>query len=161
MTFIAAQMLTKEEKDKAETIFKAMNITRSGKLSKTEVKAGFLSVFKTFLSDKEIDEIFNRVDCDGTGEIEYSEFVIACMDEEDLLSTARLRKAFQLFDQDNGGSITVDELREIFKFFNKAGADLDDEYVEKIIAAVDADGSGDVSFAEFVEMMTHGVPAAD
>lgn len=161
MTFIASQLLTKEEKDKTETIFKAMNITRCGKLSKTEVKAGFFTVFNAFLSDKEIDEIFNRVDCDGTGEIEYSEFVVASMAEEDLLSTARLRKAFQLFDKDNGGTITVDELREIFAFFNKAGADLDDEYVEKIIVAIDADGTGDVSFEEFVAMMKNGVPDAD
>lgn len=161
MTFIASQLLTKEEKDKSDTIFKAMNVTRSGKVSKTEVKAGFFQVFNTFLSDKEIDEIFNRVDCDGTGEIEYSEFVVASMTEEDLLSTPRLRKAFQLFDKDNGGSITIDELREIFAFFNKAGADLDDVYVEKIIVAIDADGTGDVSFEEFVEMMTNGVPDDD
>lgn len=103
-----------------------MDITRDGKLSKTEVKAGFYKVSGTLLSDKEIDDMFSRVDCDGTGEIEYSEFVIASMSETDLLSTNRLRKAFQLFDKDKGGSITTDELREIFSFFQTAGSDMDD-----------------------------------
>ena len=133
-----------------------MDITRDGKLSKTEVKAGFFQVMGVFLSDKEIDEMFDRVDCDGTGEIEYSEFVIASMAETDLLSQDRLRKAFQLFDKDNSGSITIGELRDIFSFFQTAGADMDDAYIDKIIAQVDNDGDGDVSFEEFCEMMTNG-----
>jgi len=102
--------------------------------------------------------MFARVDCDGTGEIEYSEFVIASMSEDDLLSDARLRKAFQLFDKDNGGSITIDELREIFQFFQTAGADMDDDYVNKVIAQVDNDGDEDVSFEEFCDMMRNGIP---
>lgn len=134
-----------------------MDITKDGKLSKTEVKAGFFQVFGTFLPDAEIDEIFDRVDCDGTGEIEYSEFVIASMAESDLLSPERLKKAFQLFDKDNNGSITIGELREIFSFFQTAGAAIDDAYIKSAIAAVDSDGNGVVSFDEFVGMMTSGV----
>ena len=157
--FIASQLLTKEEKEKIDTVFRAIDVTKDGKLSKTEVKAGFFQIFGTFLSDKEIDEMFARVDCDGTGEIEYSEFVIASMAETDLLSKDRLRKAFQLFDKDNSGSITIKELREIFQFFQTAGADMDDAYIDKVIAQVDADGNGDVTFNEFCEMMTNGMPS--
>jgi len=132
-----------------------MDITRDGKLSKTEVKAGLFKIEGKFLSDEEIDAMFARVDCDGTGEIEYSEFVIASMSEEDLLSKDRLRKAFQLFDQDNSGTITVDELRECFAMFLK-GSDLGDDYIDKIIAQVDENGDGNVSFEEFCVMMTDG-----
>jgi Ca2+-binding EF-hand superfamily protein len=221
--FIASQLLTKEEKDKIDTIFRTMDITRDGKLSKAEVKAGFYKVSGQFLSDQEIDEMFARVDCDGTflvlvkyvffvllpcfyslmvtscvflgnigtGEIEYSEFVIASMSETDLLSKDRLKKAFQLFDKDNSGSITISELREIFSFFQTAGSDIDEavslhhvltfllctpmytiehavltpisnvnylQYIDKVIAQIDADGDGDVSFDEFCEMMINGVP---
>jgi len=135
-----------------------MDITKDGKLSKMEIKTGFFQVYGTFISDEEVDAMFARVDCDGTGEIEYSEFVIASMSEDDLLSDARLRKAFQLFDKDNGGSITIDELREIFQFFQTAGADMDDDYVNKVIAQVDNDGDEDVSFEEFCDMMRNGIP---
>lgn len=156
--FIASQLLTKEEKDKIDDVFRAMDVTRDGKLSKMEVKAGFFQVFGTFLSDQELDDMFSRVDCDGTGVIEYSEFVTASLGETDLLSKDRLKKAFQLFDKDNSGSITISELREIFSFFQTAGADMDEAYIDKVIAQVDNDGDGDVSFDEFCEMMTTGVP---
>ena len=34
----------------------------------------------------------------------------------------------------------------------------DFQYIDKVIAQVDADGNGDVSFEEFCEMMTNGIP---
>ena len=41
-------------------------------------------------NDDEIDEMFAKVDADGSGEIEYSEFVVATMNEKNLLSNNKL-----------------------------------------------------------------------
>ena len=76
------------------------------------------------------------------------------MPESELLSRDRLLKAFKLFDKDSSGSITIEELREVFAMFNSAGSDMDDDYIGSIISQVDANGDGDVSFDEFVAMMT-------
>jgi calcium-dependent protein kinase len=42
------------------------------------------------MNDDEIDEMFAKVDADGSGEIEYSEFVVATMNEKNLLSNNKL-----------------------------------------------------------------------
>lgn len=57
--------------------------------------------------------ILQQVDIDGNGYIDYSEFVMACIKTEELLSEQNLKKAFNLFDKDGDGSITVKELESI------------------------------------------------
>ena len=58
-----------------------MDANGDGKLSKQEIKDGYLSYFGKNLSDEDIDEMFAKVDSDGNGEIDYSEFVVATMNE--------------------------------------------------------------------------------
>ena len=55
--------------------------------------------------------MFAKVDADGSGEIDYSEFVVATMNEKNLLSNNKLQTAFKMFDKDGGGSISTDEIR--------------------------------------------------
>jgi calcium-dependent protein kinase len=52
-----------------------------------------------------------QVDTDGSGEIDYTEFVIATMNRNRLLSKDRLQAAFNAFDTDRSGSISADELK--------------------------------------------------
>jgi len=59
-----------------------------------------------------VNQIFNKADTDGSGEIEYSEFVAATLNERDLLSQDRLKAAFKMFDKDDSGSISVDEIKQ-------------------------------------------------
>ena len=53
------------------------------------------------------------VDIDGSGEIEYSEWLTATTDRKKLLSRDRLSNAFKYFDKDNSGSISVEEVKQI------------------------------------------------
>jgi calcium-dependent protein kinase len=43
-----------------------------------------------------------------------SEFIAAAVDKSTLLSNEKLRKAFQVFDTDNSGTITLLELKQVF-----------------------------------------------
>lgn len=67
-----------------------MDVNGDGKLSKEEIKNGYSEFFGKSLSDAEIDEMFAKVDADGNGEIDYSEFVVATMNEKNLLSNNKL-----------------------------------------------------------------------
>jgi calcium-dependent protein kinase len=67
-----------------------MDTNGDGKLSKTEISEGYLNFYGKQLEDHEIDEMFAKVDADGSGEIEYSEFVVATMNEKNLLSNNKL-----------------------------------------------------------------------
>ena len=44
--------------------------------------------------------IFDEVDLDGNGEIEFSEWIVASIDKRSLVTDEKLWLAFQLFDKD-------------------------------------------------------------
>lgn len=54
--------------------------------------------------------IFDRIDLNGDGEIDYSEFLAAAINKESLLDEERLISAFKSFDQDGSGTISATEL---------------------------------------------------
>jgi calcium-dependent protein kinase len=106
-----------------------MDINGDGKLSKQEVKLGYAEYFGKQLGDDEVDEMFNKVDADGSGEIDYSEFVVATMNDKALLSSDKLQTAFKMFDKDGGGTISNDEIKQILSF----GQNLDEKVINEII----------------------------
>jgi len=114
--FIASQLLNKQEKEQIDKVFRAMDINGDGKLSKDEIQLGFAQYFGRSLDDKEVDEMFDKVDADGSGAIDYSEFVVATMNEKNMLSNNKLQTAFKMFDKDGGGSISTDEIRAVLSF---------------------------------------------
>ena len=69
------------------------------------------------------------VDTDHNGSIDYSEFVTACINKENILSRKRLKAAFRIFDKDNSGGIDMDELKEVFR----NSGDISDEVFKEMI----------------------------
>merc|ERR1711916_281979 len=61
-------------------------------------------------------------------------------------------RQFQLFDTSGDGSIDTDELRQMM---DNLGMDVDDALLLEIIAEVDADNSGTIEFAEFLQLMSN------
>jgi len=53
------------------------------------------------------------VDVDKSGEIDFSEFVTATVNRSNLLSEEKLRSAFNIYDKDKNGSISIDEIKEV------------------------------------------------
>ena len=93
--------------------------------------------------------MFDSVDIDKSGFIDYSEFVVAAMNEKNLLTDEKLQSAFKMFDKDGSGFISAEEIKEILGF----GKTLGEEGVNDIIKQVDANGDGQISFEEFAAMM--------
>ena len=114
--FIASQLLSKQEKEDIDKVFRAMDANGDGKLSKDEIKNGYLEYFGKSLTDEQVDEMFAQVDADGNGEIDYSEFVVATMNEKNLLSNNKLQTAFKMFDKDGSGCISGNEIKEVLGF---------------------------------------------
>ena len=67
--------------------------------------------------------IFEAMDEDGSGDIDYDEFKVAMeqMDPKQVPADDELRKAFDGVDEDGGGSISFDEFVEMFRQL-KSGA---------------------------------------
>ena len=89
----------------------------------------------------------------GSGEIEYSEFVVATLNEKNLLSNNKLQTAFKMFDKDGGGTISIQEIKDVLSF----GQNLDENVIQQIIKQVDANGDGEISYEEFSQMMLQNI----
>lgn len=63
---------------------------------------------------------------------------MATMNEKKNISEEKLVSAFKIFDKDNSGTISPDEIREVLG----GAAALSDEVVSSIIKQVDENGDG-------------------
>ncbi|CAI5985517.1 unnamed protein product [Closterium sp. NIES-64] len=92
---------------------------------------------------------FITADMDHSGTIDYTEFITATMQMNKVEKEEHIWKAFQHFDRDGSGFITVSELRDAL-----ANEDmLEPGELEQIIEEVDTDKSGTIDYEEFAAMM--------
>uniref|UniRef100_A0A182J6V0 EF-hand domain-containing protein n=1 Tax=Anopheles atroparvus TaxID=41427 RepID=A0A182J6V0_ANOAO len=123
----------------------------------TQMVGTILSMLGHQLDDKMLKEIIDEVDADGSGELEFEEFVTLAarfMVEEDAEAMQQeLKEAFRLYDKEGNGYITTQVLREILKELDD---NLTNEDLDMMIEEIDSDGSGTVDFDEFMEVMTGG-----
>lgn len=148
ITFIVSQLASKDQMDELQRAFKALDINKTGVLSKEELMIGYRQ-FMGDLAEAEVDRIMAIADTDKSGAIDYSEWVVATINKEQLLSDEKLKQAFDLFDRDGGGSISSSEIKEVLGI----GKKFDDKIWNEIIGEVDIDGDGEISYDEFKQMM--------
>lgn len=139
---MVAMSLSNEERMQAREAFLKMDTDRQGTISIFEMKRVLES--KVSKSDEEVQRIFDALDKDSSGEINYSEFLSAMTASRIAMRYDLLREAFRRFDQDGSGVITVDDLREVL------GEGFEDAEVEQMIREADASLDGQISLDEFI-----------
>merc|ERR1719162_829485 len=93
----------------------------------------------------DLQKVMEDVDADGNGSIDYTEFLAASLDKRTYLREDVCWAAFQVFDRDGDGSITLDELKLVLKdgsVTEVAGA----EQIEALLSEVDENGDGVIDF---------------
>jgi calcium-dependent protein kinase len=129
--------------------FAQFDKNNDGKLSQEELLEGYKKIVGLHSATEETDMIMRNVDTDGSGYIDYSEFITASMNRRTLLSKQNLNAAFESFDQDHNGTISVDEVKAVLGRFTEAS----DDIWRQIVAKVDKDGNGILDLKEFKDMM--------
>ena len=129
-------------------MFQTLDKNKDGKLQYDELLSGYEEFYGDFAKE-EVDKIFKLVDVDNSGEIDFSEFVTATVNRNELLQDEKLRQAFALYDKDGGGTISADEIKEVLG----VGSNISEEVWLGILNEVDENGDGEVSFEEFRIMM--------
>ena len=151
VAFIVHQMSNSKMVRKLTKIFKELDTSGEGLLSKEELKQGYKKFFTESITDKEFDEIMKTIDQDQSGQISIEEFLRATVNYENLVTENNLKNAFDYFDKDHNGFLTPDEIRDVL------GLGEEDEsskiVVDEIIKDVDLNGDGIISYDEFKLMM--------
>ncbi|XP_065871912.1 calmodulin-like protein 30 [Euphorbia lathyris] len=129
-------------------VFNKFDTNRDGKISQQEYRA----TLRALGQDKtvgDVPKIFQVVDLDGDGFIDFKEFVEA--QKKGGIKTADIQSAFCAFDVNGDGKITAEELMDVLR---RLGERCSLEDCRRMVRGVDSDGDGMVDMDEFVTMMT-------
>jgi Ca2+-binding EF-hand superfamily protein len=130
----------------------------SGKLDKKK----FIEVYKVFYpqgkADKFCSHVFKVFDTDGSGLIDFTEFLVAISVTAQGDARKKLSLAFKMYDVDKNGTVDKREMQKIIEAIYdllgeelKRGENSPAERVKMIMNKLDKDNSGTLSENEFVE----------
>ncbi|XP_069118629.1 uncharacterized protein [Argopecten irradians] len=102
-------------------------------------------------SEVEVKQMAREADIDGTGKIEYREFVAMFTRHANNVSTEEeIIDAFRVFDKEGNGYISAAELRHVML---NLGEKLQEEEVNDMIREADLSGDGHINYQEFAKVL--------
>jgi len=151
---VLARQLNEDELKGLRDVFMALDGNGDGKLTVAEMKEG---IAKSGLKEipPDLQAIMEDVDSDGSGEIDYTEFLAATLDKRVYMKEDVCWQAFRVFDRNGDGKISKEELAQVLgdgEVKDKCG-DGALQAVAEMMKELDGNGDGMVDFDEFMEMM--------
>jgi len=156
LTYMAGHMIGKDEEKKLREIFKSLDMDHNGLLSIDELTEGYRQLFNGDMvaAKEEAKKTMENIDVNLNGTIDYNgifclknsiskEFLMANMKKQDFTNASNLRMAFDFFDENHDGSISVSELQRVFSGIK--GEDI----LNRIIGETDSDKDGEVFFLKY------------
>eukprot|EP01068_Selenidium_serpulae_P007835 Selendium_serpulae@DN4815_c1_g1_i2.p1 len=142
---VIAQQLSPQQISKLRDIFNVLDVNKDGTLTAVEIRDGLR---KSGITDvpADFEHVLSEVDSDGSGVIDYTEFIAAALERKDFIQEDVLRSAFSRFDIDGNGKITRDELKQVWNT-------LDEDEISGMIKDIDKNDDGEIDFEEFMIMM--------
>ena len=143
-----ASRLDENEINNLKKVFSAFDKSKDGQISYEELRQGLIQLKSNRITEQDIYFLFQALDVDRNGKIDYTEFITATLQRANYLRNDRLLEAFLNFDKDKSGKISKEELLEALKA-NKT----QEKEIEKYIKAVDKNKDGKIDYNEFLDLM--------
>jgi calcium-dependent protein kinase len=147
---IIAGQLNESQIKALRDVFTVLDANGDGLLTSKEMKEGLL---KSGLTDipADLQQIMEDVDSDGSGVIDYTEFLAATVDRRNYTEESVVWEAFRIFDKNGDGNISKEELAEVLG--DGSVKNIIGEEIENLLKEVDGNGDGQIDFQEFMVMM--------
>jgi calcium-dependent protein kinase len=139
----------KEEKARLLEAFTSIDTDHDGQLTRKEVMAAYQKVSKNSDVESDVNELFKKLDFNNTDAIDFSEFLVANINYKNSINDKQLHQIFQIIDKDKNGFLETEELKD---FFNLGGKE-NEALLKALIAEVDKNNDGVISFDEFQSIM--------
>ena len=110
--FMVSQMSNNSEIKVLEKIFYDIDVDKDGTISKDELTKQLSIEMTVDQAEAQAKKMMDCLDNDGSGQIDYTEFLQAAINKQSLLTRENIRKAFYYFDKDGSGIIERDELSD-------------------------------------------------
>ncbi|CAK8543134.1 unnamed protein product [Lathyrus sativus] len=131
--------------------FRLIDRDNDGVVSREELEAVLTRLGARPPSSEEIEMMLSEVDSDGRGCISVESIMNRIGSGSDPNPEEELREAFEVFDTDQDGRISAEELLRVFRAIGDERCTL--EECRRMIAGVDKNRDGFVCFEEFSCMM--------
>ena len=118
IAYMALNFVEKEEEKKMKNLFHKLADGNNKFLITKENFSKTIKEVTNNYSDEEINDLFNKLDENKSGIIEYEELVRGFSDREKLLNEKNMKEAFNFFDKDKNGYINWEEISKVV-FQNK------------------------------------------
>lgn len=155
-TYLASNTISQQERSTLAKAFKQIDRDGSGIIERNELIEAYRSVYGA-VNDRFVENIIEKIDTNGSGKIDFTEFLTACTSRKRLFHKKALVQAFEFFDkvtrqpmQDGTGYIDVKELRELMG--EAEGGNAVSE-IAKILQDLDGDGDMQISKEEFLNRL--------
>jgi len=146
---IASQLGESQIKALRDT-FMALDHNGDGLLTIPEMKEGLNKCgLKEIPAD--LQQIMEDVDSDGSGVIDYTEFLAATLDKKVYMAEDVCWQAFRIFDRNGDGKIDKNEIGQVLN--NSEVQEASAVSMAELMKEIDANGDGEIDFQEFMAMM--------
>ena len=148
--FLTSQIISCKELNKIKKHFQMLDKDGNGKITRDELMQEYTKVMEFTNASTLVDKIISELDQDGDGNIDYTEFIASCGENMRKISKENLLIAFNIFDLDGNGKITLDEIQAVLG----NGQVADEDTWKAILQEADINGDGHIDIKEFSEIMS-------
>jgi Ca2+-binding EF-hand superfamily protein len=146
--------LSEDEIVEIKEAFDLFDPDRTGFVSPRDLREA-MSALGYELKNQTIFQMIANLEKDEVTQVDFQEFLnlmTARINEKE--SKEDIRKVFRLFDEENTGYITAQNLKKIAK---DLGETMEDIEIREMIERADTDGDGRITFEDFYSIMTKKV----